>query len=128
MSVTATSAKSPQRTRLACAAALVTCTVAAGAYALAPDDTQPQLPSTSSDAVLASTGMHDLEAVKARNMRALGLTASPGPYDDLEANKARSMRALGEHLMARGKPIPGRELTGYKARSMRALGAQIMSR
>ena len=127
MSVTATTAKSPQRARLACAAA-VACTVAAGAYALAPDDTQPRLPSTTSDAVLTTSGLHDLEAVKARNMRALGLTTSAGPYHDLEANKARSMRALGEHLMARGKPIPGSELAGYKSRSMRAIGAQVMSR
>jgi hypothetical protein len=127
MSVTATTAKSPQRTRLACAAA-VACSVAAGAYALAPDDTQPRLPLTTSDAVLTTTGLRDLEAVKARNMRALG-QADPGSrYFELEANKARSMRALGEHMMGRGRPILEGELVGYKARNMRALGAQVMSR
>jgi hypothetical protein len=53
----------------------------------------------------------------------------PSKHDhDLEANKARNMRALGEHLMARGKPIQGREHAGYKSRSMRAIGAQVMCR
>jgi hypothetical protein len=54
--------------------------------------------------------------------------ASVDANHDLQANKARNMRALGEHLMARGKPIQGRELAGYKSRSMRAIGAQVMSR
>jgi hypothetical protein len=77
MSVTATT-KTPQRARLACAA-VVAC------------------------AVLTSTahGQHDLEANKARSMRALGQAVSASPYHDIEANKARSMRALGEHLMRR---------------------------
>jgi hypothetical protein len=78
MSATAT-IKSPQRARLACAAVTVAC------------------------AVLTSTahGQPDLEANKARSMRALGQAVSTGPYYDLAANKARSMRALGEYRMSR---------------------------
>jgi hypothetical protein len=77
MSVTATT-KTSQRARLACAVV-----VACGA--------------------LASTahGQHDLEANKARSMRALGQAVTVGEYHDIQENKARSMRALGEHLMRR---------------------------
>jgi hypothetical protein len=78
MSVTATTTKTPQRARLACAV-VVACAV------FTP----------------TAQGGQDIEANKARSMRALGHAVAVSPYYDLAANKARSMRALGLHMMRR---------------------------
>jgi hypothetical protein len=77
MSVTSTT-KSPQRIRVACAVVVACAALTSTAY-----------------------GQADIEANKARSMRALGQSASTTRYDDLEKNKARSMRALGEYRMSR---------------------------
>jgi hypothetical protein len=78
MSATATTTKSPQRARLACAVVVACAALTPTAY-----------------------GQQDIEANKARSMRVLGQSVSTTQYDDLAKNKARSMRALGEHLMSR---------------------------
>jgi hypothetical protein len=77
MSVPSTT-KSPQRTRVACAVVVACAALTSTAY-----------------------GQDDIEANKARSIRALGQAVAVSQYDDIEANKARSIRALGEYLMGR---------------------------
>jgi hypothetical protein len=87
------------------AAAAIACTLAAGAYAFAPTagGRADQAPTSPPAAQIGR--YHDIEANKARSMRALGGLSGPAVslsrYRDLEANKARSMRALGEQRATR---------------------------
>ena len=90
-----------QRPRLALAATLVAVTCAASGIAFGTSGEQPfsQLSSIAEAAQPRATRYDDLEANKAKSMRALGLhraeqrASRPSRYDDLEANKARSQRA-----------------------------------
>ena len=92
------------RARLALAATLVAVTSAAsGAIAIGTSGDQPFSQASSITDAGRSPGAryYDLEANKAKNMRALGLhlarqgASGPSLYDDLEANKARNQSARG---------------------------------
>lgn len=91
-----------RRMRLGCAV-LVACTFAAGPHAFAADpDPQSAPPATTPT---ASGQPHDTDSVDERKVGACEpavASGCPGPrYYDIEAFKARSMRALGAYLMAR---------------------------
>ena len=128
MPLTATPTRTPQRLRAA-SAAVIAATIATGAYAITIDtgDRVDDL-FGSTAATPQVTRYHDLEANKARAMRALG--AVPGPavtvprVADVEANKARAMRVLGNIY---GPAVTFRrvgDLETNKARAMRALGTR----
>ena len=99
MPLTATPTRTPQRLRVA-SAAVIAATIATGAYALTIDvGVRADHPSGSSAPAPQVTHYRDVEANKARAMRALGTGPAPDVtvprYRDVEANKARAMRALG---------------------------------
>ena len=87
-----TSTASPRRAGLARAAIIVAAScIAGGAGTVAVSDGR------ASAADRSISRYHDIEANKAKSMRALGLAtmqaSHPSPYGDIEANKAGNMRA-----------------------------------
>ena len=94
----------PRRLPVSSAAAIA-CTLAAGAYAFAPTAGARADRAATSPPAAQIGRSQDIEANKARSMRALGRLSGPAVtlsrYRDLEANKARSMRALGEQRATR---------------------------
>jgi hypothetical protein len=126
MPLAATPVRTPQRLRAASAAAIAA-TIATGAYALTLDaeDRADHLSGSTATAPRV-THYRDVEANKARAMRALGNVSGPAitvpRFRDLEANKARAMRTLGN---VSGPAVAfGRvgDLEANKARAMRTLG------
>jgi hypothetical protein len=106
MPLTATPVRTPQRVRIrAASAAVIAATIATGAYALTIDagDRADHLSGSTATAPRV-THYRDVEANKARAMRALGNISAPAVtvprFHDLEANKARAMRALGNRHAA----------------------------